>query len=50
MPLHENNWQFGGDLGSANEWRLFIKEYQSSPTELFVSCMNTREGSKKQEK
>jgi len=30
------------NINIANEWRLFIREYQSSPTELFVSAINER--------
>ena len=42
MSVAENNWQMANNINIANEWRLFIREYQSSPTELFVSAINER--------
>ena len=42
MSVAENNWQMASNINKANEWRLFIREYQSSPTELFVSAINER--------
>lgn len=51
MLKSENNWQFSQEINQKSEWRLFIKEYQSSPTELFVSAINEKlnkdEGDKK---
>lgn len=41
MSKIDNNWQFSNEkIISNQEWRLFIKEYQSSPTELIVSAIN----------
>lgn len=42
MKREENNWRFSSEQIFKSEWRLFIKEYQSSPTELVVSAINTR--------
>jgi hypothetical protein len=42
MSVVDNNWQLASNINIANEWRLFIREYQSSPTELFVSAINER--------
>jgi hypothetical protein len=42
MNVYDNNWSFKKKLDMSNEWRLFIKEYQSSPTELIVSAINER--------
>lgn len=43
MSKIDNNWQCSNEkIISNQEWRLFIKEYQSSPTELIVSAINER--------
>lgn len=43
MSKIDNNWQCSNEkIISNHEWRLFIKEYQSSPTELIVSAINER--------
>jgi len=42
MSKVENNWQFATRINLKNEWHLFIREYQSSPTELIVSAINER--------
>ena len=42
MLKNEHNWQFSQEINQKSEWRLFIKEYQSSPTELFVSAVNEK--------
>ena len=42
MSAVDNNWQHATNINIANEWRLFIREYQSSPTELIVSAINER--------
>jgi hypothetical protein len=43
MNRIDNNWQCSNEkIISNQEWRLFIKEYQSSPTELIVSAINER--------
>jgi len=51
MNKKQNHWQCSNErISSFNEWRLFIKEYQSSPTELVVSAINERDGEQKQKK
>ena len=41
MTKKGHNWQYSNEkIISLHEWRLFIKEYQSSPTELVVSAIN----------
>ena len=42
MVKNQHNWQFAEEINQKSEWRLFIKEYQSSPTELFVSAVNEK--------
>lgn len=42
MSIMDNNWQLANNIKLPNEWRLFIREYQSSPTELIVSAINER--------
>lgn len=41
MAKHEYNWQCSEEkITLQQEWRIFIREYQSSPTELIVSAIN----------
>jgi hypothetical protein len=42
MSIMDNNWQLANNIKLPNEWRIFIREYQSSPTELIVSAINER--------
>lgn len=43
MDIAENNWRFdAASLAHKSNLRLFIREYQSSPTELYVSAINER--------
>ena len=43
MSREDHNWQLGcSKVVEDYSWRLFIKEYQSSPTELIVSAINER--------
>ena len=42
MVKNQHNWQFAQEINQKSEWRLFIKEYQSSPTEIFVSAVNEK--------
>jgi len=44
MQAEDHNWQFQSSkkIYNASEWRLFIREYQSSPTDLIVSAINER--------
>lgn len=42
LTSEEANWQFSSKMVTQSEWRIFIKNYQSSPLELLVSAINER--------
>lgn len=43
LTKQANHWQCSKErILSLQEWRLFIKEYQSSPTEIIVSAINEK--------